>query len=71
MSAFLVGFGFGPHDQTFLSSVRWKGIRNDSSLLITPVSAQVTDFRYCLPKTRKSYFEKKPDSRSGTGNVTQ
>lgn len=67
---FLFGFGFWPYDRTFLSSVHWEGLRNDNSLLITPVSAQVTVFRYCSPKTRESYFEKKPDSRSGTGNVT-
>lgn len=71
MCFFLFGFGFWPYDRTFLSSAHWKGLRNDNALLITPVSAQVTVFRHCLPKTRESYFEKKPDSRSGMGNVTQ
>ena len=56
---FFVWVWFLAYDQTFLSSVHWKGLRNDNSLLITPVSAQVTVFRHRLPKTRESYFEKK------------
>lgn len=55
----------------FLALLTGKALENDNALLITPVSAPVTVFRHCLPKTRESYFEKKPDSRSGMGNVTQ
>ena len=58
MCFFLFGFGFWPYDRTFLSSAHWKGLRNDNALLITPVSAQVTVFRHCLPKLGRATLRK-------------